>query len=77
MKLTTREKYWLRALIVLCAILPMLVLFSSPGQWILERSVWFLLLLAIGNGLLWLGLAVALAAVNRASTVGFAPVPIR
>lgn len=66
MKLTLHEKFWLRALIVYWAILPMLVLFSSP-QWISRTGVWFLLLLAIGNGLLWLGLAVALVAVNRAS----------
>ena len=77
MKLSTREKHWLCVLIVLCAILPMLVLFLSPGQWILGRSVWLLLLLAIGNGLLWLGLAVAWAAVNRAATFGFTPLPIR
>ena len=77
MKLSTREKHWLRLVIVLCAVLPMLVLFSSPGQWILGRSVGFLLLLAIGNGLLWLGLAIALACVNRASVAGFAPLPAR
>jgi len=69
MKLTPHEKFWLRALIVYWAILPMLVLFSSP-QWISRTGVWFLLLLAIGNGLLWLGLAVALVAVNRASLQG-------
>jgi 4-amino-4-deoxy-L-arabinose transferase-like glycosyltransferase len=76
MKLTTREKNWAHGVIVICAILPMLALFSSAGQWIFRASVWFVLLLAIANGLLWLGLAVALAVVNRAPTVGFTPVPV-
>jgi hypothetical protein len=70
MKFTTREKHWLRVFIVLCAIMPVLVLFSSPGQWIPGAGVWLLLALAIRNGLLWLGLAAALAAVNQAPTVG-------
>ena len=65
MKLTYRQKFWLRGLIIYWALLPMLVLLSSP-QWIVRTSVWVLLLVAIGNGLLWLLLAVALVAVNRA-----------
>ena len=72
MKLTVRDKFWLRALIVYWAILPVLVLFSSP-QWIVRTNVWVLLLVAIGNGLLWLVLAIALAAVNRAPAIG--PLP--
>jgi len=70
MKLTLREKYFLRGLIVAWAILPMFLLFSSPPPWIWRTGVWFLLLLAVGNGLLWLGLAIALAAVNRAPVIG-------
>jgi hypothetical protein len=67
MKLTLREKDWFRALIMYWAILPILVLFSPSPQWIGRAGVSFWLLIAIGHGLLWLGLAVALAAVNRAS----------
>jgi len=66
MKLTLREKFCLRALIVFLAILPILLLFSSPPRWIGRIGAWSLLCLAVGNGLLWLALAAALAAVNRA-----------
>ena len=55
----------LRLLIVIVALLPLMALYLLPATWTHGIGVWSWLLLAVGNGLMWLCLAIALATINR------------
>jgi hypothetical protein len=61
---------WTRLLIVTLAMLPLIVLYFAPTSWTRQIGPWAWLLLAIGNGLMWLCLAAALVALNRETSAG-------
>jgi hypothetical protein len=55
----------------------MIALYLLPVSWTRQIGAWSWLLLALGNGLLWLCLAAALVAINRDAPVEANAVPAR
>jgi hypothetical protein len=64
-------------LIVILALLPLIALYLLPVSWTRQIAAWSWLLLALGNGLLWLCLAAALVTINRDTPIEADPVPAR
>jgi hypothetical protein len=77
MKTPIRHPNLLRLLIVILAILPMIALYLLPVSWTRQVGAWTWLLLALGNGLLWMCLAAALVTINRDAPVDADAVPAR
>jgi hypothetical protein len=70
MHIRPKHPNWIRFLIVTLAMLPLIMLYFAPASWTRQIGPWTWLALAIGNGLMWLCLAAALAAVNREAPPG-------
>lgn len=54
MNIPPKHPNWIRLVIVIVAMLPLIALYSAPTSWTRQIGLWAWLLLAIGNGLMWL-----------------------